>query len=58
MLVAPLVQLVLYRRWWARGLTPRDCIVLTHVGTAQLVLFLIGTALWHQAGLPADVYLW
>ena len=58
MLVAPLVQLVLYRRWWARGLTPRDCIVLTHVGTAQLVLFLVGTALWNQAGLPADVYLW
>ena len=57
MLVAPLVQLVLYRRWWARGLTPRDCIVLTHVGTAQLVLFLVGTALWNHAGLPADIYL-
>lgn len=57
MLVAPLVQLVLYRRWWARGLTPRDCIVLTHVGTAQLVLFLVGTAIWREAGLPLDVYL-
>ncbi|MEZ4367520.1 MAG: UbiA family prenyltransferase [Kofleriaceae bacterium] len=58
MLVAPLVQVVLYRRWWARGLTPRDCIVLTHVGTAQLVVFLVGTALWTRAGLPANVYLW
>lgn len=58
MLVAPAVQWVLYRRWVARGLTPRDCIVLTHVGTAQLVLFLIGTALWQRAGLPSDVYLW
>lgn len=57
MLVAPLVQLVLYRRWWRRGLTSRDCIVLTHVGTAQLVLFLIGTALWAEAGLPLNVYL-
>jgi 4-hydroxybenzoate polyprenyltransferase len=57
MLVAPAVQLVLYRRWWTRGLTPRDCIVLTHVGTAQLVLFLVGTAIWQHAGLPADVYL-
>jgi 4-hydroxybenzoate polyprenyltransferase len=57
MLVAPAVQLVLYRRWWARGLTPRDCIVLTHVGTAQLALFLVGTAVWQAAGLPADVYL-
>jgi 4-hydroxybenzoate polyprenyltransferase len=57
MLVAPAVQFVLYRRWWARGLTPRDCIVLTHVGTAQLVLFLVGTALWQRAGLPVNVYL-
>jgi hypothetical protein len=57
MLVAPAVQFVLYRRWWARGLTPRDCIVLTHVGTAQLVLFLVGTALWLRAGLPVNVYL-
>lgn len=57
MLVAPLVQFVVYRRWWRRGLTSRDCIVLTHVGTAQLVLFLIGTALWAEAGLPLNVYL-
>ncbi len=57
MLVAPALQLVLYRRWWRRGLTARDCIVLTHVGTAQLVLFLVGTALWRAAGLPVNVYL-
>lgn len=57
MLVAPALQLALYRRWWARGLTPRDCIVLTHVGTAQLVLFLVGTAVWRAAGLPINVYL-
>jgi 4-hydroxybenzoate polyprenyltransferase len=57
MLVAPALQFVLYRRWLARGLTPRDCIVLTHVGTIQLVIFLLGTALWLRAGLPANVYL-
>ena len=60
-LVAPLAQFILYRRWSARGpggqLTPRDCIVLTHVGTAQLIFFMLGTALWIHAGLPADVFL-
>jgi 4-hydroxybenzoate polyprenyltransferase len=58
MLVAPALQWVVYRRWVRRGLTPRDCIVLTHVGTAQLALFLVGTWLWLEAGLPANVYLW
>lgn len=40
-----------------RTLTPRDCILLTHLGTAQLVLFLVGTAVWLRCGLPANVYL-
>lgn len=57
MLVAPALQAVAYRRWCARGLTPRDCIVLTHLGTAQLVLFLVGTWAWARAGLPVNVYL-
>jgi 4-hydroxybenzoate polyprenyltransferase len=57
MLFAPLVQLVLYRRWSRRGLTARDCIVLTHVGTSMLVLFLVGTFIWVRAGLPANVWL-
>ena len=41
---------------YRRGLTTNDCIVLTHLGTAELVLFLVGTALWRSAGLPANVY--
>ncbi len=57
MLLAPVLQWVIYKRWYRRGLTPRDCIVLTHLGTAQLVLFLVGTAAWQAAGLPANIYL-
>lgn len=57
MLVAPVVQLLFYRPRVRRGITTRDCVVLTHVGTAMLVLFLIGTWLWLRAGLPANVFL-
>lgn len=57
MLLAPVSQIAFYRPRVRRGLTPRDCILLTHLGTAQLVLFLIGTALWLRAGLPANVFL-
>ncbi|APR77147.1 UbiA prenyltransferase family protein [Minicystis rosea] len=57
MLVAPGAQLAFYRPRLRRGLTPRDCIVLTHLGTAQLVLFLVGTAIWRHAGLPGNVFL-
>ena len=57
MLFAPIAQLLFYRPRYRRGLTSRDCIVLTHIGTAQLVLFIVGTALWARAGLPANVFL-
>lgn len=57
MLFAPLAQWIFYRPRVARGLTSRDCIALTHLGSAQLVLFLIGTAAWLRAGLPANLYL-
>jgi 4-hydroxybenzoate polyprenyltransferase len=57
MLVAVIAQLAFYRPRVRRGLTPRDCILLTHLGTAQLVLFIAGTALWERAGLPANVFL-
>lgn len=66
MIIAPLLQYVFMRTrskdhtgdgTGRRTLTPRDCILLTHLGTAQLVLFLIGTAVWLRAGLPANVYL-
>ncbi len=55
-LAAPAIQLAFYRPRFARGLTTRDCIVLTHLGTALLLFYLAGTAVWSAAGLPANVY--
>lgn len=57
MLVALIAQLFFYRPRVRRGLTTRDCVVLTHLGTGMLVLFLLGTWLWLRAGLPANVFL-
>lgn len=56
MLAAPLTQLLFYRPRYRRGVTARDCIVLTHLGTAQLLLYLAGTFLWLHAGLPANIH--
>lgn len=57
MLAAPALQRVFYPRRVARGLTSADCIALTHLGTGELALFLVGTAIWHAAGLPDDIFL-
>lgn len=57
MLAAPPVQFAFYRKRLARGLTPADCIALTHLGTALLLFFLVGTAVWLRVGLPANIYL-
>jgi 4-hydroxybenzoate polyprenyltransferase len=57
MLAAPLTQVFFYRPRYRRGLTAHDCILLTHIGTAQLFLYLVGTYLWQRAGLPANIYL-
>jgi 4-hydroxybenzoate polyprenyltransferase len=57
MLAAPASQLVFYRPRLARGLTTHDCVVLTHLGTAQVVLWIVGTWLWELAGLPENIYL-
>lgn len=54
---APVVQFFFYRPRFARGVTSRDCIVLTHLGTVLLLTFLAGTLLWQQAGLPPNIYL-
>ena len=56
MAVAPVVQWVFYRPRYRRGLTSRDCIVLTHLGSVQLVVFIVGTQLWDRAGLPTNVF--
>jgi 4-hydroxybenzoate polyprenyltransferase len=57
MLVAPFSQRAFYRPRYAKGLTPRDCIVLTHLGSAQVALWIAGTWAWSLAGLPANIYL-
>ncbi len=57
LLAAPPIQLAFYRPRFARGITTRDCIVLTHLGTALLLFYLAGTAAWRAAGLPENVYL-
>jgi len=57
MLAAPATQLAFYRPRVRRGITARDCIVLTHLGTAQLVFYLVGTAIWERAGMPSNIFL-
>jgi 4-hydroxybenzoate polyprenyltransferase len=48
MVVAPLVQVVVYRRWLRRGITSADCIGLTWFGAALLVAY----HLWVVLRLP------
>lgn len=48
MVLAPILQLVLYKRAHKRGLTSRDCIRLTWIGAGLLA----GYHLWIVAGLP------
>ena len=54
---APAAQLAFYKRRVARGLTAADCVALTNLGTALLVLFVAGTAAWNAAGLPENIYI-
>ncbi len=48
MLLAPVLQLVFYKRWLRRGITAADCTRLTWLGAALLT----GYHLWVVAGLP------
>lgn len=57
MLAAPAIQLAVYRRFYRRGITRRDCILITHLGTALLLVYVAGTAAWSAAGLPDNVHL-
>lgn len=57
MLAAPVVQFFFYRSRLARGLTTADCVWLTHLGTALLLLYLAGNWAWLRAGLPPNLYL-
>ena len=53
---APIAQAFFYRPRLARGLTSADCIGLTHLGSAQLLLYLAGTRVWLLAGLPENLF--
>jgi len=57
MLAAPAVQLAFYRPRYRRGLTTGDCVGLTYLGAALLVLFLIGTQVWLAAGMPPNLFI-
>ncbi len=57
MLAAPLIQFFVYRPRFQRGLIPADCIMITHLGTVLLLIYLAGTAGWLAAGLPENIYL-
>jgi len=57
MVAAPGVQLAFYRPRYRRGLSTRDCILLTYLGAALLAFFLVGTRLWLMAGLPENIFL-
>lgn len=57
MVAAPALQWLYYRPRYDRGLSARDCVAITHLGTTLLVVYLIGTAVWLRLGLPPNVTL-
>jgi 4-hydroxybenzoate polyprenyltransferase len=57
MAAAPLTQRLFYARRLDRGLTHRDCVIVTHMGSALLAFYLLGTAVWARLGLPANIML-
>jgi hypothetical protein len=48
MISAPAFQLFYYKRALRRGISSRDCILLTWIGAAMLLAY----NLWIEAGLP------
>ncbi|MHC4392790.1 MAG: UbiA family prenyltransferase [Planctomycetota bacterium] len=54
-LAAPAIQFWFYRPRLKRGLTSADCILVTHLGSALLIFFLIGTRIWLRLGGPANI---
>jgi 4-hydroxybenzoate polyprenyltransferase len=59
MVLAPLSSWLFLRsqRRFERGLTSRDCILLTHLGSLELLLFLLGTTTWQRLGMPPNIYI-
>jgi len=50
MAVAPMAQMVIYKRALARGITSQDCVRITWLGVGLLVVY----HLWEVAGLPGS----
>jgi 4-hydroxybenzoate polyprenyltransferase len=48
MICAPVIQVVLYKRWLRRGITSADCVTLTWLGAGLLATY----HLWIALGLP------
>ncbi len=57
MAAGPIVQFVVLRRMFRAGPTIQDCIRLTNLGWLMLGGYLLCTAAWLGAGLPANVFL-
>lgn len=51
MILAPVLQVVLYKRWVKRGVQSNDCITITWIGAGLLGAY----NLWVLAGLPLDL---
>lgn len=54
---APAIQALFYGPRFRRGLTSRDCILVTHLGSGLLVFFAVGTQIWLALGLPENIVL-
>jgi len=53
---APALQFVFYRPRFRKGLTSADCILLTHLGSLLLGVYLLGNHVWLWVGLPENIY--
>jgi 4-hydroxybenzoate polyprenyltransferase len=58
MAFGPAIQFFAIRPMLRRGPSVGDCIRLTNLGWGMLALYLVCTALWIHAGLPANIFLW
>jgi 4-hydroxybenzoate polyprenyltransferase len=57
MVAAPAIQYAFYRKRYVEGrLTTAACIGVTWLGAGLLLFWLLGTWLWAEAGLPANVF--
>lgn len=56
MMGGPVIGYLVMRRLIPQGTTIAHCVWITHLATALQIMFLVGTALWLKAGMPANVF--